>query len=271
MFLVGLVLVGVVVFLLLGSDRTPAPSRTAQPSGASPVALASPTPTPARTLPTPTIAPTPSPTPSPTPRPTPTPSPTAAPTRTTSQPPTPAVITSELVGRWQTQAGSWAGYRVVIDVPFFGESEVVGRTDAITGSADVQPGRGETLITGGRFVGDLRVLTSGDRIVDNQVRRLLQVDAYPTAEFVITRPVALPPDAQLRAGAIVPLPGRLSLLGQSQEVIVPATFVYDGTTLTVAASIDFALSQFGVSTNQGVFSVADQATFLFELRLERGG
>ena len=69
----------------------------------------------------------------------------------------------------------------------------------------------------------------------------------------------------------MPLPGKLSLLGQAREVLVPATITYSGGRLVIAASINFALSDFGVSSDQGLFTVADEATFLFELRLERGG
>ena len=127
------------------------------------------------------------------------------------------------------------------------------------------------MITEGEFTGDLTQLTSGDRVVDNQVKRLLQVDTYPTASFVLTRPVPLPSDDELRAGATVPLPGRLSLLGQSREVLVPSTIVLDGDQMIVRASIQFALSDFGVSSDQGLFTVSDQATFLFELHLSRGG
>jgi polyisoprenoid-binding protein YceI len=159
----------------------------------------------------------------------------------------------------------------VIDVPFFGESEVTGRTPSITGAAEIEPGRGETVIQSGRFVGDLTQLTSGDTLVDNQVRRLLQVDQFPTAEFTILRPVPLPPDDLLRAGAIVPLPGELSLLGQSREVIVPARFLYSGDRLVVTASIEFRLADFGIPNDQGLFSVADGAAFEFELQLTPGG
>jgi polyisoprenoid-binding protein YceI len=182
-----------------------------------------------------------------------------------------AAALSELIGTWTATTGSWAGYRVVIDVPFFGESEVTGRTQAITGTTEIQPGRGETVIQSAGYVGDLRQLTSGDTLLDNQVRRLLQIDAFPTAEFTITRPVPLPSDDQLRAGAIVPLPGQLSLLGQSREVIVPARFVYSGDRLTVTASIEFRLADFGIPNDQGLFSVADAAAFEFELQLVPGG
>ena len=39
------------------------------------------------------------------------------------------------------------------------------------------------------------------------VKRLLEVDRYPTASFVITSPVALPSEDALRAGATVPTAG----------------------------------------------------------------
>jgi len=180
-------------------------------------------------------------------------------------------VTSELVGIWRPADGSWAGYRVVIDVAFFGESEVVGRTTTITGFSRVEPGRGEIVIAEAQFVGDMRDLRSGDQLVDNRVRQLLEVDQYPEAEFIITRPVALPPDDLLRPGVIVSLPGRLTLLGQSRDVVVPSRMAFDGTRWIVTAAIEFNLADFGISTNQGLFTVADRAVFEFELRLERGG
>lgn len=274
LFLVALIAVGALTYLFLQNDRSPnrspspAPTATLLVLGPTPLPTVRPTPSP---TPKPTATATPAPTPTPTRSPIPTPGrrPTQAPTHPPA--PTQVPVTSELVGSWQPAAGSWAGYRVLIDVAFFGESEVVGRTEAISGEARIEPGRGETVIAEARFVGDLRELTSGDRIVDEQVRRLLQTDTYPEAEFVTSRPVALPPDEQLRAGAIVPLPGRLTLLGQARDVVVPAQMRISGDQLLITASIGFALSSFGVSSNQGLFTVADDAAFEFELRLERGG
>ena len=270
------------VYLFLQDDRSPDRTPSVSPTPGATIAGLGPTPTPTRRptpSPTPTPKPTPRPTatPAPTPAPTPTPTPTTAstarPTQTPTRAPaaTPVPVTSELVGVWHPAAGSWAGYRVVIDVAFFGESEVVGRTETISGFSRIEPGRGETVIAEARFVGDLRDLRSGEQLVDNQVRQLLKVDTYPEAEFVITRPVPLPPDEQLRAGAIVPLPGRLTLLGQARDVVVPSRMVINGDQLVVTASIEFNLADFGISSDQGLFTVADQAAFEFELRLERGG
>jgi polyisoprenoid-binding protein YceI len=269
------------VYVFLANDGRVRPTPS---SGPSPTVLAqatddptdappTPTPRPSRTAtprptPTPTLEPTAEPTAEPTPDPTP--QPTAPPTSVPTAGPS-AALANELVGRWLPVAGSWAGYAVTISVPFFGASDVVGRTEGISGFTEIETIRGEQVITRAEFTGDLTQLTSGDRIVDNQVKRLLQVDTYPTASFILTRPVTLPSEDQLRAGATVPLPGQLSLLGESRDVLVPSQIVYDGQQMTVTASIQFALSDFGVSTDQGLFTVSDQATFLFELHLSRGG
>ena len=56
-----------------------------------------------------------------------------------------------------------------------------------------------------------------------------------------------------------------------RDVLVPARLTLSDDRLVVAASIDFTLSQFGVSGDQGIFTVADDAAFEFELLLGRGG
>ena len=265
-FIALLVVVGSVVFLVL--DRDPRPRLTPPP--ATPTLAAIPPSATPTSRPTPT--PTPRPTPSPTPRPTasPTPSPTRAPAA--SRAPESTAGTSMIAGRWNVASGSWAAYRVTIIVPIFGPTDVSGRTDVISGGADIRraAGGGDE-ISDGRFIGDLTQLKSGDPAVDRQVAIILQTDRFPTADFVLKGPIPLPPAADRAGGAQVMLPGTITLLGKTNDVLVPATLTERDGRLTVAARYDFDPGDYGVSSDigGGIATLGDSATFEFSLIVER--
>ena len=267
LFLVLLIVLGGGVFLLL--DRDPRPRSSPAPLAPS-LAAANPTPTPTR-RPTPPPTPRPTPSPTPTPTPTPTPVPTPVPTALASPVGTPSGPT--LAGTWTVSPGSWAGYSVELLVPIFGPTFITGRTESISGGADVrQSPLGGDVIAAGQFVGDLTKLTSGDATVDRQVATMLQTDVFPTADFVLTGPVPMPASADLANGAPILLPGRITLLGKTNEVQVPATIRQTrANQLVVEARYDFNPADYGLSgrVGGGLATLGDEATFEFTVFLER--
>ena len=157
-------------------------------------------------------------------------------------------------------------------MPIFGPTFIRGRTESISGGADIRRSPlGGDVIAAGQFVGDLTKLTSGDVTVDRQVATMLQTDVFPTADFVLSGPVPLPAAADRAIGAPIQLPGRLTLLGKTNEVSVPATIRESGGQLVVEARYDFNPADYGLSgpIGGGVATMGDEATFEFLVVLAR--
>jgi len=168
-------------------------------------------------------------------------------------------------------SGSSAGYRVTVHVPLFGTSQVHGTTQAITGFVQIASIAGADEITAADFSGDLSQLQSGNSLLDRQVALILQTNAFPTSEFQLTQPAVLPGAGSLAAGLSLVLQGQLVLQGISKAVALPATITQTSSGLVISGSVDFLLSQFGVSGQVagGVATVDDAATFDYTLALTR--
>jgi polyisoprenoid-binding protein YceI len=281
-FLLGVIVGAAAIFLGFGifgfHSGGPGASAPSPTPSAAPTFVASPTPSSLPVVsPSPSAAPsqdpvaTPSPTPTEPPTPSPTPSlpPTIAPTAVASAAPTGPF--DSLVGSWTVTSGSSAGYRVTVHVPIFGASQVHGTTQAITGFVQIASIAGSDQIVAADFLGDLRQLQSGNSLLDRQVAQILQTNAFPTSEFRLTQPALLPGDANLAAGIRVVMQGQLTLQGVSKAVVLPATISQTSNGLVIAGSVDFLLSQFGVSgqVGGGLATVDDAATFDYTLALTR--
>jgi len=149
-------------------------------------------------------------------------SPTTATTATTAAASTATTTTTEAApvdpgaeGRWVATTESEVGYRVT-EVLFGVNTEGVGRTDEVEGELIID----NTSITAVEFSVDLESVTSDDGRRDGQFRgRIMNVDQFPTATFVLTEPidlVAIPaPGEQITATAT----GDLTLRGITNEVV----------------------------------------------------
>ncbi len=118
-------------------------------------------------------------------------------------------------GRWVATTESEVGYRVT-EVLFGVNTEGVGRTDEVEGELIID----NTSITAVEFSVDLESVTSDDGRRDGQFRgRIMNVDQFPTATFVLTEPIdlaAIPaPGEQITATAT----GDLTLRGITNEVV----------------------------------------------------
>ncbi|WP_337062193.1 YceI family protein [Kineococcus sp. G2] len=172
--------------------------------------------------------------------------------------PTAAATDPALEGTWAVTGGT-AGYRV--DEVLNGQDvTVTGRTDRVGGELTVQDGR----LTAGTVTVDLAGVATDSGNRDAQFRRLLGVDANPTASFTLTAPVPLG-GLDVGSALAVTLPGTLSIAGREQAVEVPATVERTAAgevTVTGAAPVTWA--DFGVQApDLGFVSVEDTGTVEF--------
>ena len=180
-----------------------------------------------------------------------------------------------VAGTWSVTTGSQAGYRVREQLAnLSAESDAVGRTDKVTGSITVTTEGTTSSVTAGSIQVDTTSIASDRPQRDNRLRNEgLQTDAYPTATFALTQPVAIPAAAIAGTATDVTLVGDLTVHGATKSVQIPAQARLTGSTIQVAGSITFPLSDYGMTgPNIGGFivSIADQGTLEFVAVFAKG-
>lgn len=181
--------------------------------------------------------------------------------------------TTGVVGRWQIAAGSSAGYRVREQLTFLpAQSDAVGRTSSLTGTATIAQSHGSATITEASFKVAVSTLKSDRSMRDEKIHTIgLESDRYPTATFTLSAPLTLPATALSGNVAHLSATGALDIHGTSRRVTVPLELRLAGSTLQAAGSLSFPWSQFNMTAPSigGFVTVTDKATLEFDLRLQR--
>ncbi|MEO5939548.1 MAG: YceI family protein [Candidatus Limnocylindrales bacterium] len=181
---------------------------------------------------------------------------------------------ASLPGAWTIGADSIVGYRVrerLASLP--ADSDAVGRTNAITGSATLGAGAGGLLLTEADFSVDMTTLASDRQMRDNRLRRDgIETDQFPTATFSLTKPVGLPVDAASGGRFSVTLHGDLTLHGVPKTIDIAATAQLNGGVIQVLGSLTFPFSDYGINAPNiaGFVSVEDSGTLEFQVNLTKG-
>lgn len=178
-----------------------------------------------------------------------------------------------LAGGWRIAAGSQAGYRVREKLAFLpAQSDAVGRTSQVTGSATLRESGGRVTISAASFDVAVDTLTSDRSMRDEKIHTIgLESDRYPTATYVLTEPVTLPAAALDGHVQRTSTTGVLTIHGTSRTVTIPLELAVSGATLEAAGSLTFPWSEFGMTAPSvgGFVTVTGTATMEFDLRLER--
>jgi polyisoprenoid-binding protein YceI len=179
-----------------------------------------------------------------------------------------------LPGSWTIGADSVVGYRVRERLASLSaDSDAVGRTNAITGTATIAA-RGATVsVTAAEFSVDMTTITSDRQMRDNRLRRDgIETDTFPTSTFKLTSPVALPAEAATGAQVTITLHGDLTLHGVTKTVDIPATAQLNGGVIQVLGSLDFPFSDYAINAPNigGFVAVEDHGTLEFQVNLTKG-
>jgi polyisoprenoid-binding protein YceI len=158
-----------------------------------------------------------------------------------------AVAPEGAEGAWTVADGSIVGYR--IDEVLFGQdSEAVGRSGAVTGEVTIEG----TEVTEGTFEVDMATFESGESQRDGQFRnRIMEVDEFPTATFVLTEPIelgSLPADGEVVTASAT---GDLTLHGVTREVAIDLTAELTGATFAVSGSTTITFTDYGIDDPSG--------------------
>lgn len=168
---------------------------------------------------------------------------------------------ASLTATGEVGAGSSAGY--LVNEVLNGEQVTVrGTTDQVTGQFVVESGT----LTSAQITVDVASISTGVDARDGYFRNTaLAVTTYPTAEFTLTTPVALPTDSDT-----VALTGDLTIHGVTQSVTLNAQMALDeaNDSVQVIGSIPVTFSDFGVTApDLGFVKVESQGAVEFNLTI----
>jgi polyisoprenoid-binding protein YceI len=180
---------------------------------------------------------------------------------------------AQLAGRWTVGSGSAAGYRVREKLAFLpAESQAVGRTSQVTGSATFTAADAAVRITQASFNVDVETLKSDRTMRDEKIREIgLESEKYPTSRFVLATPITLPASALTGKAVHTSATGALEIHGTTKTVTIPLEMSLSGAEVQAVGSITFPWSEFNMVAPSigGFVNVTNSATMEFDLDLRR--
>ena len=188
---------------------------------------------------------------------------------TTAAPVTP----DTLAATWTVADGSVAGYRVrekLARLP--AKSDAVGRTNDVTGTVVIDGGGDALTVTAVDLTVDMTTLLSDSDRRDGQLQqRGLQTATFPTATFVLTQPIAIPPGALTGSPVTVEATGDMTIHGVTKSVTIPIDAQLDADQIEIVGSLFFPMADFAIEPPSlaGIVDVDPDATLEFQLFLVR--
>lgn len=180
---------------------------------------------------------------------------------------------ASIPGSWTIATGSVVGYRVRERLASLSaDSDAVGRTSSITGSATINSAGGTLTVASADFSVDMTTLRSDRQMRDNRLRGDgIQTDSFPTATFKLTAAAALPAAATTGAAVDVTLHGDLTLHGVTKSVDVAARAQLNGSVIQVLGTLTFPFADFAIiAPNIGGFvAVQDTGSLEFLVNLAK--
>jgi len=186
---------------------------------------------------------------------------------------TPVSTATRFAGRWTIATGSVAGYRVREKLGFLpAESDAVGRTSAITGTATFSQTGQVVTVRAASITVDVSQLKSNETMRDQHIHTIgIQSATYPTARFVLSTPLTLPASALNGDVVHTSVTGVFNIHGTSRRETVPLQMRLSSSEINAVGSLTFPWSEFNMTAPSvgGFVSVTNHATMEFDLRLRR--
>jgi polyisoprenoid-binding protein YceI len=173
-------------------------------------------------------------------------------------------------GTWKVTPGTnvYVGYRIKeLFADAVVKRDAVGRTPAVSGAMTIANGK----VTTAAMTAQMQQLASNRGTRDNYIHTHgIESDKYPTSEFKLTQPIALPAELQKGQSVSVTALGLLTLHGVTRPVKVSLQARWDGATIEVVGSAPIVLADYHITPpDTGVVSVDDHGSFELSLRFAR--
>jgi polyisoprenoid-binding protein YceI len=170
----------------------------------------------------------------------------------------------QLIGTFDDFTSAFAGYRVQEELVGIGAQTAVGRTPNVTGTLEIEG----TEISTTDITVDMTTLTSDEDRRDGALTsQAIETATFPTATFVLTKPIELDEIPEEGVPITADATGDLTLHGVTNRVTIPIQGQVDGDVITVTGSTEIAFADYGIGqpTSGAVLSVEDHG--IFELQL----
>lgn len=175
---------------------------------------------------------------------------------------TPVAPASGVDGDWLIAEGSEVGYRVDESINGF-DTTANGRTQAITGTFTIDG----TVVSAGDFTVDMTTFQSDESRRDGQFDgRIMAVDQFPTATFVLTAPIdfqQVPTDGSTITATAT---GDLTLHGTTKSVTFEVEATFANSRVGVLGKIPVVFADFGIP-NPSVATITTEDNGLLEFIL----
>jgi polyisoprenoid-binding protein YceI len=168
------------------------------------------------------------------------------------------------VGRFSDFTSSFVGFRVQEQLVGIGAKTAVGRTPSVTGMIVLDG----TTLTSAEFEVDMTTLRTDDSRRDDAIRRQgIETSRFPTAGFVLTRPVQLSALPGANQKITVEATGDLTLHGVTRTITLPLEAQHTGDVIAVVGTIDVEFADYDIRkpTAASVLSVEDRGVIELQL------
>ncbi|HSG80117.1 MAG TPA: YceI family protein [Acidimicrobiia bacterium] len=175
---------------------------------------------------------------------------------------------TSVTGTWTSGDDSFLGYRVEEELAGIGLTTAAGRTSDVAGTLVVD---GATVVSV-TIEANLQTLRSDSSRRDGALRRqALETDAFPTATFVLTRPIDLPAGATNGDPFTIDATGELTLHGVTREITIPIAAQLVGDVIAVVGSTEIVFADYDIDRPSAavVLSVEDVGIMEFQLLFSR--
>ncbi|MGH9045443.1 MAG: YceI family protein [Acidimicrobiales bacterium] len=178
----------------------------------------------------------------------------------------PPANSSSVAGTWQVSLGSTAGYRV--REILVGQSNLaVGRTHDISGRMVISG----TTVKSANFTVQMATVTSNEPIRDTAFRStIMDTSTYPTASFVLRRPISLGRLPRVGAERTYHTQGNLTLRGKTRRVSLVLKTEQLGAKIYVLGDVNVVFAKWGIPNPSNAMTKTQQnGTLEFLLAFHR--
>ena len=171
-----------------------------------------------------------------------------------------------ITGAWNVRNDrSFVGFRVEEDL-VIGEGTLVGRTHDMSGFIQIGGGAIEAV----QIEANMSAVKTHRPMRDTLLHRALDTDQFPTATFVLTRPVVLPAGTANGAAVSAEAVGDLTVRGFTNPVVVAIDAQFVDDVLVMVGTVGVRWEDYGVQVpSVPMVSVEGQGTVELQVLLTR--
>jgi polyisoprenoid-binding protein YceI len=164
---------------------------------------------------------------------------------------------------YEDSTGTFVGLRVEEELSRIGSTTAVGRTPDVTGTLEIEG----TSVTSVSIEADMTAITTNESRRDDKVQSALDTAGFPTATFVLTKPIDLG-SADAEGGAVsTTATGELTIHGVTKTVTIPIEAQLVDDNVVVVGSLDVVFADYGVSVPSAPIVVSAEDHGVIELQL----